>query len=171
MTDHVTSLRIEPLSQQHVRTNFDCGRASLNDYLKKFARQNDDNNLAKTFVAADNKLVVHGYYCLSAASIDFENLPDVVAKGLPRYPIPAVLIGRLACDQSIKGQGLGARLLVNALQRIADVSEEMGIKVVLVDAIDEDAKDFYQHYGFISLSGHTNKLFLPIDTVLRMFSA
>lgn len=160
---------IEPITKQHNRNPFDCGNAVLNEHLKKYARQNDINNLAKAFVAVDDNPLVLGYYCISTASIEFETLPDKISKGLPRYPIPAALIGKLACDQSERGKGLGARLLIDALQRIIATSEEMGIKVILVDAIDEEAKSFYQHYGFIELDDQSRKLFLPIETAAQIF--
>ena len=169
MTDHVTLLRVELLSGLHRRDHFDCGNISLNDYLQKFARQNDANNLCKTLVAVDNQNRIFGYYAVSAASIEFKALPKGIAKGLPRYPIPAALIGKLAIDLTVQGQGLGARLLVDALQRINSAAREMGIKVVIVDAIDQDAKAFYLHYGFLELVGHDRKLFLPIETIRRLF--
>ncbi|MDH5634099.1 MAG: GNAT family N-acetyltransferase [Gammaproteobacteria bacterium] len=169
MKDHVTSLSIEPLGKRHSRSAFDCGNPGLNEYLANHARQNDTNNLARTFVAVDEHDVVLGFYCLSAASVDFENLPTDMTKRLPRYPVPAALIGRLACDQSVQGQGLGAHLLISALQHILLASEELGIKVALVDAIDENAKRFYQHFGFLPLRGHEMKLFLPIETIAQLF--
>ncbi len=169
MTDHAALLRIELLSSLHQRDHFDCGNVSLNDYLQKFARQNDANNLCKTLVAVDDQNRIFGYYAVSAASIEFKTLPKDIAKGLPRYPIPAALIGRFATDRTIQGQGLGARLLVDALQRINSVSDEMGIKVVIVDAIDQNARAFYLHYGFLELVGYDKKLFLPIETIRQLF--
>lgn len=169
MTDRISSLKVEPISKQHNREPFDCGNAVLDEYLKKYARQNDANNLAKAFVAVDDNLLILGYYCISTANIEFEELPDEVTKGLPRYPIPAALIGKLACDQATRGQGLGARLLIDALQRIVTSYEEMGIKVILVDAIDDEAKRFYQHYGFIELDNQNKKFFLPIETAAQIF--
>jgi len=171
VTDHVSTLNIEPLSRHPHRDSFDCGKVDLNDYLKKYARQNNDNNISRAFVAIGDDPQVFGYYCISTANIEFEELPGEVSEGLPKYPVPAALIGKLACDQSTRGQGLGARLLIDALQRIVTTSEEMGIKVILVDAIDDEAMRFYQHYGFIPLPGHKMKLFLPIETAAQLFMA
>jgi len=167
MKDRIGRLRIEPISKSHLRKDFNCTRPSLNEYLQQFARQNDERNIAKTFVGVDDNNRVLGYYSLSATSIEFEELPEDLAKRLPCYPIPGAVIGRLAVDSSVEGQGLGARLLIGALQRILAASDEMAIKVVLVDAFDESAKDFYLHFGFIELPGHDLKLFLPIETIVK----
>lgn len=169
MTDHVDSLQIEPLSQAHQRDRFDCGNPSLNEYLQRYARQNDQKNLTKTFVAVDDDSRALGYYSISSSSVEFEELPSDIAKVLPRYPVPAALIGKFATDRTIQGQGLGARLLIDALQRIISISEDMGIMIVIVDAIDQDAKEFYLHYGFLELVGHDMKLFLPIETIRQLF--
>lgn len=169
MTDHVASLKIEAISHQHLRDQFDCGQPPLNEYLLRYARQNDDNNIAKAFVAVDDENRVLGYYCISSASVEFEELPEEIAKGLPRYPMPAALIGRLACAKSMQGKGLGARLLIDALQRINATSEQIGIKAVIVDAINQGAKKFYMRYGFMELRNQESKLFLPIETIKRLF--
>ncbi|GMR06843.1 MAG: GNAT family N-acetyltransferase [Gammaproteobacteria bacterium] len=163
--DHIEALRIEPISKSHIRKYFKCNKNSLADYLHQHARQNDDRNIAKTFVAVDGNNKVLGYYSLSTSSLEFEQLTEEQTKHLPRYPIPAALIARLAVDSGTEGSGLGSRLLIDALQRILAVSQELAIKVILVDAIDEEAKGFYLHFGFIELPSHEKKLFLPIETI------
>lgn len=168
MTDRIEELRIEPISKSHNRQDFNSSRSSLNEYLKKHARQNDVKNIAKTYIAANAENKILGYYSLSTSSIEFEELPEGFAKQLPHYPVPAALIARLAVDSRVEGQGLGPRLLIEALQQILSVSNEMAIKVVLVDAIDEEAKGFYLHFGFIELPGHDLKLFLPIETIEQL---
>lgn len=162
-------LRIEPISHQHLRDGFQCGTPSLDDYLRRYARQNADKNIAKTFVAVNAQNEVFGYYALCTASIEFDELPDAIRKQLPAYPVPAALIAKLAVDERCRGQGLGARLLIDALQRIVSAAVEVAIKVVLVDAIDERARDFYLHFGFIPLPEQEYKLFLPIETVTKLF--
>lgn len=169
MMDRIGVLRIEPISKSHHRADFNCAKSVFSEYLQRFARQNDERNIAKTFVAVDSDNRVYGYYSLNATSIEFEELPEELARQLPGYPIPASLTGQLAVDSSIEGQGLGPRLLVDALQKIVSVSEEMAIKVVIVDAIDADAKSFYQHFGFLELPGHDLKLFLPIESIEQLF--
>jgi len=168
MTEYIDALRIEPISKLHNRKDFKCKKKALTQYLHRFARQNDENNIAKTFVAVDDDNKVIGYYSLSTASIEFEDLPEDFIKGLPRYPIPAALIAKLAVDSNVNGQGLGSRLLIEALQNILTASEEIAVKVVLVDAIDEEAKGYYLRFGFIELPGNDLKLFLPIETISQL---
>ena len=169
MTDLTDALRIEAITRAHDRKGFTCSSPALTDYLRKHARQNDENNIAKCFVAVDDDDKVLGYYTLSTSNIEFENLPDDITRRLPKYPNPAALLGKLAVDKSVEGQGLGSRLLIDALQRIHEVSEELAIKVVLVDAIDEEAKAYYLRFGFLAIPGHDLKLLLPIETVNALF--
>ena len=169
MTDHVKALRVEPISKIHHRDEFSCGKPELDVYLQRYARQNDEKNIAKTFVAVDSEERVLGYYSLSTASIEFAALPETLRQSLPAYPVPAARLARLAADTSMRGQGLGARLLIDALQRILTASQEIAMKVILVDAMDEDASEFYKHYGFIELPDQDMKLFLPIETVKQLF--
>ena len=115
----------------------DCGYPVLNDYLKKYARQNHKKGIAKTFVAipAEGEQKIRGYYTLSATVIEFDSLPSNYQKKLPAYPIPALLIGKLAVDKSAQVQGLGSELLVNALLRAVRTAQEIGLFAVRVDAI------------------------------------
>jgi len=167
--DHIKALRIEPISKRHLRDEFSCGKPELDTYLQRFARQNDEKNIAKTFVSVDASDHVLGYYSLSTASIGFTDLPEELRQSLPAYPVPAARLARLAVDSRLKGQGLGAKLLIDALQRIVGASQEIAVKVILVDAMDEEARDFYKHFGFIELPDQDLKLFLPIETVKQLF--
>jgi len=160
---------IEPISKNHNRKNFSCGKPLLDEYLHRYARQNDEKNIAKTFVAVDERNNAVGYYSLCTASIEFEDFPEEMRKQLPNYPVPAALIARLAIDEKLRGQGLGAKLLVDALQRVLTASAEIAIKAVLVDAMDGDAFEFYRHYEFIELPDQDLKLFLPIETIQQLF--
>lgn len=162
MTD---TIRIIAIGENFRREDFDCGEERLNVYLHRYARQNHEKNIARTFVAVDDKRRVLGYYSLASASIEFESLPAGHARRLPRYPIPAVRIARLAVDRSMQGKGLGARLLVDALRRILMVSAEVGVHAILVDAKNDKAREFYRRYGFIELRDEPMTLFLPLETV------
>ena len=169
MKDLADVLRIEPIAKHHIRNDFKCGNPALDVYLSRYARQNDEINIARTFVCVDKQNKVLGYYSLSTSSIEFLELPESFSQRLPGYPVPAALIGRLAVDSGMAGRGLGSHLLIDALQRIAGASIEIAVKVVLVDAIDKDARAFYRHYGFMELPGQALKLFLPIETINRLF--
>ena len=116
VTESQPRWNFEPILKEHQRKNFDCGYPSLNQYLKKYARQNHQKGMAKTFVATrpDLPLKVDGYYTISSSIIEFAFFPESYQQRMPKYPIPAALIGRLAVDNPAKGQGLGTELLVDA---------------------------------------------------------
>lgn len=116
----------------------------------------------------DGSDVVVGYYTLSSFTVVLQDLPEELARRLPRYPnVPATLLGRLAVAESRQGEGLGETLLVDALERAAAVSEEVASAAVVVDAADEDAARFYERFGFLSLPRRPARLFLPMATVRR----
>jgi len=159
----------QPIDRKHKKNSFDCGYPILNDYLKKYARQNHAKGIAKTFVAipSSGELKIDGYYTVSASVIEFEALPDSYKRGLPAYPIPSMLIGKLAVDNSVKGQGLGSELLSDAVIRAVRASTFIGIYAVRVDAIDSLAKEFYLKHEFIPFQDNTLSLFLPMATLIR----
>ena len=157
----------EKLSRDFARDAFDCGNESLNDFLKRYALQNLKKNISVTIVAVseENRKKILGYYSVSMAQVDFEDLPADLAKGIPRYPVPAMRIGRLAVDCASQGAGLGGALLRHALYRALELSREVGTCIILVDAIDESAKRFYEKYGFVSLIDLPLSLVLPMETI------
>ena len=161
---------IEPLGTYHDRAAFSCAEPSLDDYLKKTAKQDQRRNVAQVFVATGPKREnILGYYTLCTLSIDLGHLPEEQPKNLPRYPlVPASLIGRLAAHEDYRGMRLGETLLVDALRRVAGVAEEMGIYAVVVEALDH-AVGFYQRYGFLKFSRTPNRLFLPVKTIGGLF--
>lgn len=143
---------IELLRRDHERASFRSGSAPLDEFLVRYARQNADAGVARTFVAvAPPSLRVVGYYSLAASSIGFSAVPESVRKRLPRYPIPTILLARLATDVSVRGLGLGAALLIDAGRRVLRLSEEAGVRFLEVEAKDPSARSFYRHYGAISL--------------------
>ena len=160
---------VELLEKSHKKDRFDCGIKSLNDYLTRYARQNDQKSISRTFVATNDEKIIQGYYSICSASINFEELPENISKQLPHYPVPAARLSRLAVDLKMQGTGLGERLLFNALKRIYLTSNEMGIKCVIVDSINEKANSFYESYGFINLPNQDLKLFLLIETIEKLF--
>lgn len=164
-----TSWVIERLTKRHDRLAFDCGQPSLNDWLQLRASQFEKQDLARTYVAArQGKAVVLGYYALSTHRVCYEALPEDQAQGLPRIDVPVVLLGRLAVDRSVQGQGLGALLLIDALRRAEHISEQVGIRAVEVDALDEAARNFHLTFGFVSLLDDPKHLFLPMHVIRKL---
>lgn len=162
--------QIAPLnSKVHDRTAFSCGAPELDLYIREHASQDVKRDVARVFVAMPAEaLTVCGYYSLSATSFQRDNLPADQAKRLPRYPVPAALLGRLAVDTSMKGKGLGAFLLMDALNRILLATQTLAVHAVVVDAKDEAAAAFYRKYGFIPFTGEGRRLFLPMATIRRL---
>lgn len=149
-----------------VRDNFDCGVSELNEYLKKYAKQNDKNGIAKTWVAIlDNNVDVLGYYAISMAELKQDTLPEDYRQKLPRYPLPVIRIGKLAVAKSMQGKGLGETLLVDALTRGKRLADDIGVYGFTVDAINENAKNFYLSYGFIPLCDQQLSLFISLKNL------
>lgn len=160
-----------PLLAIHDRSNFDCGYDLLDNYLKKQAGQDVRRNLSICFVLTDDSKIVKGFFTLSNASIKRDLLPNSLSKKLPKSyrELPVTLLGRLAVDKSLKGNGFGEFMLIDALKRAYVVSQEViGSLAVIVDPIDEKARGFYTRYGFIELPD-SEKMFLPMDTIRQLF--
>lgn len=160
---------IRRLATSHDRSAFDCGQPMLNDWLKDRAGQFDRRDLSRTCVATrPDQLLVVGYYAISTHRVVYDVLPAAEAKGLPRLDVPVVLIGRLAVDRSVQGQGLGALLLVDALRRSVQICDQVGIRAVEVDALDDAARNFYLKFGFRSLLDDPRHLFLPMHEIRKL---
>ncbi len=161
------NLVIEPLGLIHNKQGFCCGVEVLDNYLKKQAKQDVKRKISKVFVATTeaNPKNVIGYYTLSTLSIDLSHLPVDLAHKLPKHPIPAALIGRLACAIDVKGNGVGKMLLMDALKRTLVVSKDIAIYAMVVDAIDDHAAGFYEQYGFKLLGVERRRLFLPLKSL------
>lgn len=156
---------IAALEARHDRSAFSCGKPPLDDYIRKYALQNQERGYGKTYVAVqDRSLFVDGYFTLAMASVAFANLPGALRKRCPKYPMPAALLAQLAIDRSSQGQRLGQRLLFEAIQRIITASEIVAARAIVVKAIDEQAAGFYLEYGFLSLQDLPGHLYLPMET-------
>jgi predicted N-acetyltransferase YhbS len=161
---------IERLSRHYEREAFCCGNASLDVFLKTLAGQYEKRRLGQTFVAVRaGEHVVRGYYTSAAASLDLSALPEKQRKKLPKHPLPAVHLGRLAVDQHHQGQRLGETLLFHFLRSALEAANTMGIYAVDVLATDDKARDFYLKYGFLPLQDAPLHLYLPMKTVEQMF--
>ena len=153
------------LTKDHDRNSFDCGVPPLNDYLKQYALQNQKKHAARTYVATRRNRIV-GYYSLAYGSVSLEEDPQRVKSGLPKHPIPVILLARLAVDSTEQGRGLGAALLKDALLRTIQAAEIAGLRAVLVHAKDESAKRFYEKYGFEPSPIDAYHLFLRLSEIL-----
>ncbi|MDP2345000.1 MAG: GNAT family N-acetyltransferase [Deltaproteobacteria bacterium] len=161
------------LERSHDRSAFSCGKAPLDEYLKKHSRQNDDRGLTKTFVLLEKgSSAVSGYYTVRYGQVNFEQLPEAERKGLPRYSVPTFHIARLAIDERFRGQGkrLGELLLSDALRRALAAAEQAGLYAIEVVAKDDEACLFYAKYQFRGLVDDKLHMYLPIGMVRKMFA-
>jgi hypothetical protein len=163
---------IVPLEKAHQRKSFDCGNEDLNRYLREQARQDAEKRVAAPFVLTQpDGPAVLGFYTLSASIIPMHELPPNLAKLLPRYgQLPVTLMGRLAVDRTVGGQGVGELLLVDALRRSLEGAQQIAAMAVIVDAKDERAESFYRHFDFMPFQQTPLRLFLPMAQVARLFA-
>ena len=170
MAAATSALRIEPLSERHERESFASGVAPLDRYLRQQAAQDTRRRVASCFVLiAESDRVPIGYFTLAATGIALAELPEPVAKRLPRFPrVPAILMGRLAIDARHQRQGHGEFMLLDALSRA--LRNEIASYAFVVDANDDNAARFYQCFGFRSLTAGTRRLFMPMTEIARLFS-
>jgi GNAT superfamily N-acetyltransferase len=161
----------EPLRPEHDLQGFDCGKRTLNDWLQKKAiKAQPAGGSARTYVVCSPEGRVVGYYALATGSINHDDVPGKVKRNTPN-PIPIILIGRLAVDQSYKGKGLGSGLLKDALLRIVTAAEEIGIRAALVHALDEQARHFYTKHGFYESPTNDLTLMITVEEIQRTFTS
>lgn len=157
----------------HDRMAFDCGESPLNEFLRTKAAKHQAQRVSRSFVLSDSAEPrrVLGYYSLSNCQIAREDLTQAEAKTLPRHPVPAVMLARLAVDHSQQGKRYGHWLLMDALKRCALVGQQSGVYALLVDAKNEAAKRFYEKFGFVAIVGHPMTLYLTLETGLKAVQA
>lgn len=158
----------EILGEQHERRGFTCGAEALDRYLIQQAGQDQRRHAAQVYVLcrSESPARIAGFFTLSAASVQLDELPQETRRKLPRYPhLPAILIGRLAVDLNRQRCGVGGLLLAEAMKRCVQLSKQLGAAVIVVDAKDERAADFYARFGFKKIARLTGGLFLPIASV------
>jgi len=162
---------IVPLERKHDRRTFSCGNVALDRYLHEQAGQDVRKRVATVFVLTEaHGDAVIGYYTLTSGSVDLGEWPEALKKKLPLYPVvPVTLLGRLALDKRHQGKGLGEYLLMDALWRCSTVAKEIASLAIIVDAIDERARRFYEHYGFCAFPKQADRLFLHMQTIQEMF--
>ena len=158
--------RIERLDRGHVREGFDCGKPSLNDFLRALVSQYEKRSLGRTYVAfqGEDRRVL-GYYTLASGAIEAESLPAEPGQEASTACRAGGSAGTAGCRSKCHGRGLGGFLLRDAMTRSLDLSEKLGIHAVVVDALDAEAKAFYERFGFMPLTDDEMRLFLPLSTI------
>lgn len=149
----------QPLDARHRVDEFDCGKPALTDWLLRHARQAQGSGSARTFVVCDVDRVA-GYYSLTVGQIDTLDAPERVRRGMGQYPIPLVILARLAVDLDYQGRGLGCSLLQDAIRRAMAVAEHAGIRALLTHPLDAEADAFYRRFGFESTPENERQLIL-----------
>jgi GNAT superfamily N-acetyltransferase len=139
---------IERLTRHHQLEGFDCGDDALNRFLIKYALQSQQGDASAVYLAITEKQVV-GYCVLAASSVQHKDAPERVVKGLAHHPVLAMLLARLAVSVSWQGAGIGSGLLKDAMLRTVRVSEIAGVRALLTHAKNDNARAFYEHFGFI----------------------
>ena len=163
------ALVVEPLGAHHNRAAFSCGEPALDAYLRRQASQDVRRRVAQVFAALGSSAVeIAGYYSLSAASFAKDELPPALAKRLPHYPVPAAMLGRLAVDRKERGRGVGEMLLLDAIHRVVRASTTIAMHAVIVNAKNENARRFYERYGFRAFASDPRHLFLPLKTFEKL---
>lgn len=162
----MAQVRIELLQKHHVRDAFDCGKEALDGYLKRLARQHQEKGFAKTFVAVEEgRADVLGFISLAMGHVTFENADEAVFARLPRHPMPVLHVARIATDRRYQGRGIASMLLAHAADIAIEASDSMGIYAMELEALDDDAYQFYLRRGFLPLKGDTMRLYVPIATL------
>jgi GNAT superfamily N-acetyltransferase len=165
--------REEAITRHHDRKGFDCGVDSLNEYIRRFARQNHARGGSKTFVAVPDQdpARILGYYTISPSALDFDIVPEVITRGLGRYEVPVFRLGWLAVSRDCQGQRLGSMLLLSAGERAMAVAEVAGGVALAIDAKDARAATWYEGAGAVRLLDDPLKLILPFATIAAALRA
>jgi len=154
-------LRPQPLSVEHQFGDFSCGEASLDAWLRHRALPNQTSGASRTFVVTNDTGHVMAYYALAAGTVSHQESPGKIRRNMPD-PVPVLVLARLAVDQRLQGQHIGAALLQDALQRAVSVAEQIGVRALMVHALNGSAIKFYTHYGFIASPANPMTLMLPL---------
>jgi Predicted acetyltransferase len=158
----------EPLAVQHRLEGFDCGKLTLNHWLIHHARQAQTSGSARTFVVADQENRVAAYFSLTVGQVDTVEAPERIRAGMGRFPLPVVILARLAVSQGSQGCGLGVGMLQDAIRRTLVIAEQAGIRVILTHPIDEDAARFYTRFGFIASPLRQQQLLLLLKDARKI---
>ena len=163
----------EPVLKKHDRKSFDCGDPPMNEFLQRYARQSHESGAAKTFLAianADNKTIL-GFYSLAPGAMACADTPETVRRGLARHDVPGFRLARLATDLRWQGQGLGGQLIASAARLCIRVAAEVGGVVLIIDAKNDRAAQWYANYGAVRLSNRPLTLVMSLATLAAELKA
>lgn len=163
--------RLGTLERRHPRKAFDCGEKAVNDWLRTKALQHQEKRLSTTRVLLADNDAIAGYYTLATGQVDFRDLPNEVARGLPRRALPVAILAWLGVDQQFKGQGLGDRLLAQALCDCHAAGQTFAFIAVILDCLHQQAKAFYQRWEFQEMPGNPYRLFISAQTLSSMLKS
>lgn len=166
MTSGLRLVSVKEISPKSVLKKFDCEVEALNEFLSRYALKNDELGIGKTFVALNENNQIAGYFTLATAQVAYQEIPDDFKEKLPKYPIPALRIARLAVNKDLKGKGIGKWLLAQAFIKAMHVADVTGLYFIIVDA-KETSKSFYEHYGFHKFFDEDLSYFILVDTVRK----
>ena len=156
----------EPISKKHDRESFNCGDPRMNDFLRRYARQSHESGAAKTFVAIENTdgRTILGFYSLAPGVLSYADTPGIIRRGLARHDVPGFRLARIATSISWQGQGLGGQLLAFAARRCVRAATEVGGVVLIIDAKNQRAADWYAGYGAVPLNDRPLTLVMSLAT-------
>lgn len=160
--------RLETLTKSHPRKGFHCGQDAVNDWLKAKSLQNQEKRLSITKVLLDEAGSIAGFYSLATGLVDFSDLPSETTKKLPKRQLPVAVLAWLGVASSYQGQGLGQKLLAQALYDCYQASKTFAFIAVILDSIDDASKSFYERYNFAPLPGRPYRLFLSANLLEAM---
>ncbi len=155
----------QPLGAAHLLDDFACGETALDEWLKRRAMNNQVTGASRTFIVVDEENRVRGFYAMAAGAVAHQMATSSVRRNMPD-PVPVMVLGRLAADRQVQGIKLGAAMLRDAVNRAITVSQNTGVRALLVHALHERAKQFYQHYGFQESPQHPMALMLRLNASL-----
>lgn len=158
----------ESLAAHHRPESFDCGKRALNDWLLRHARQAQGSGSAKTFVVADDDDRLAGYFSLTVGQVDTLEAPQRIRQGLGQYPVPVVILARLAVSREHQGRGIGVGMLQDAIRRTLVIAEQAGVRAMLTHPIDADAARFYTRFGFIASPLREQQLLLLLKDARKL---
>ncbi len=164
------AIEIVPFRREVDRSEFHCGKPELDSWIARYAGQSERNDTTRTFLALEDDDTLIGYYATTACELDLDEAASAFGVGKRRYPVPAMLLARLAVSESAQGQGIGSLLLFDAMERLLEVSLSIGFEVVVVDAIDHDASAFYRRFGFTAFEDDDLHLFLTTKSLRLTFA-